>query len=168
MPRTKLAAAFQKETDMQNEPQRASSTGRTSREEKVNKRVPINGFRDILTVEGKDPAFHYCWVYDESESGARIFQYHNAGYEFANADDHRVGASFVHKLDSLGSIIRTSAGVNTGGYLYLMRIPRELYEEDQRAIQKQVSDLEASMANPSSDEGQYGMLKGNRAVEIER
>lgn len=116
-------------------------------------RVPVGGFRDILTVEGKDPAYHYRFVLGEDEKDMRIYSHQNAGYTFAKIEDGlKVGQSAVFKSDSVGSLIRVPN--KDGRWLYLMKIPVEWYEDDQRSKAHRVDETEKSLRE--IDEGMYG------------
>lgn len=118
---------------------RAESTG-----QRPSKRVPINGFRDKLSVEGCDPNYVYRWVLDSSEGGQRIMQCSAASYEFVTSDQGvTVGQGSVYKSDNVGSIIRTPGG--NGDFLYLMRIPKEFHDEDKMAKEKKINDIEDGM-----------------------
>ena len=119
--------------------------------------VPVSGQRDILTVHNKDPNFEYRWVRDKAEDGARIFAFHQAGWDFVEAGTVRVGSMLVYKTENVGSIIRTPS--NDGGYLYLMSIPKELYDEDQARKAQSIKEVEDQIFRPKDDEGQYGNTK---------
>ena len=136
----------------------------TSRKRGIDKvdRVPLDGYRDILTVQGKDKDYSYRWVNDKNEEGHRIMRFKQAGWEFVEATEVHVGQSAVYKSDNIGSIVRYSAG--KGDYLYLMKIPKEWYDEDQAAKQERINDQEKSITRPrnpdnASDDGQYGQNK---------
>lgn len=125
-------------------------------------RVPVSGNRDILTVEGKDPAFDYRWVLDASESGQRILKFTKAWWEFVTSDDgqHTVGQDMVYKTENVGSIVRVPAG--SGKFYYLMRIPKEYYAADQKAKQDDINEREQAITQTDSDNGQYGEVKISR------
>jgi len=127
-------------------------------------RTPVSGNRDTLTVAGKDPDFSYRWVKDKSESGQRIFRFREAAYEFVDAtiDAHGIGDSFVYESHDVGSLVRKPAG--DGEYLYLMRIAKEFYDEDQTIKQLEIREQEEQITrerDPHSkgDDGQYGSVK---------
>lgn len=130
---------------------------RKSRANRGPDRVPVSGSRDILTVQGKNPDFEYRWVRDKDEDGQRIFAFHQAGWDFVDSSEVRVGSSLVYKTENVGSIIRTPS--NDGGYLYLMSIPKELYDEDQARKQQEINEIESQIFAPKDDEGQYGSTK---------
>ena len=129
------------------------------------KRVPVGGDRDILTVLGKDPDYVYRWVKDTNENGGRIFRYTQALYAFvdrATAAQYGIGESFVYESQDVGTLVRKPAG--NGEYLYLMRIAKEYYDEDQDAKQARIQETENGITrsrDPESnkDDGQYGSVK---------
>jgi len=123
------------------------------------KRVPINGMeRNILSVDGCDPEYVYRWVLDVSEDGTRIERFKSASYEFAPSDGLTVGDQAVYQSKSKGSVVRAPAG-RDGNYQYLMRIPKEFYDEDLEAKAAAVDATEQQMKRPSED-GQYGKYDG--------
>lgn len=116
-------------------------------------RVPIDGRRDILTIENKDPNMHYAWVLDDSENGYKIQQHLRAAYEFVQADrQESVGQPHVYKSASQGSLIRVPNGT-TGQHLYLMKLPMYLHLEDKDALERKNKELEQSLE--TTGEGQY-------------
>lgn len=139
-------------------------------EEEKFDRVPVSGMRDILTVLGKDPNFHYRFVKDTNEDGSRIQRFIRGGYEFERVGqnkDIQVGADAVYKSrrKGVGSIIRFP-GDSHGTHLYLMRIKREWYDEDQGEKTRAIDEVESQITRKkSSDEnelGQYGSVKISR------
>lgn len=124
-------------------------------------RVPLGGYRDILTVENTDPGYHYYWELDDNEQGNRIYKRRQAGYDFVSPDEGViVGEASVYTTEDLGSIIRVPNG--DGRYLYLMKILREWYEEDRAKMDKLVDDTEESIRRPTNVEGGYGSTKIDR------
>lgn len=119
-------------------------------------RIPVSGFRDILTVDGKDPEYHYRWVLDESEVGRRVFTRQRAGYTFATVEDGlQIGQSSVYKSDNIGSCIRVPN--DDGRWLYLMKIPKDWHEDDLKAQSIEIDEKEASIKTPGL-EGTYGEI----------
>jgi hypothetical protein len=113
-----------------------------------------------LTVEGKDPNFHYHWFSDKNETGQRIHRAKMAGYEFVTSDEVVIGESMVYKSSNVGSIVRIPDG-RSGNYLYLMKLPQEWREEDLRDRAKRTSDTVKQMSQTKED-GQYGEVKISR------
>ena len=116
------------------------------------KRVPVGGPRNILTVAQKDPNFVYRWVNDVP---GRIAAFKEGGYEVVTSDNE-VGDKTVDRGSKLGSAITKSVGGQITAVL--MRIPKEWYDEDQAAKQKEVDVLEATMRD-QSQRGDYGSVK---------
>lgn len=118
-------------------------------------RVPVSQ-RNVLTVKGKDPNYVYRVVNDVDD---RIAQFIEGGYELVDDNSTDVGDKRVSQGTSVGSKKIFSVGQGTKGYL--MRIPKELYEEDQAAKQRFVSQQEASIKEKALD-GNYGKLEVTR------
>lgn len=116
-------------------------------------RVPVGGYRDILTLENTDPDFHYYWEIDTSETGPNIHKRLRAGYDFVRDDEGViVGQASVFKTESVGSILRVPNG--DGRYLYLMKIPMEWFLEDMERNNQVVDETEDALRSPSFD-GSY-------------
>jgi hypothetical protein len=126
----------------------AAPSGTTTRA----KRTPV-GQRNVLTVSGKDPEFTYRVVND---TGDRIAQFLEAGYEFVDAATHRVGDKRVNNASPEGSKAQVSVG--KGDKAFVMRIKNEWYNEDQFAKQKEVDRLEQSIKQTASGTGDYGSV----------
>lgn len=124
-------------------------------------RVPLSGIRDILTVEGKDPNYHYSWPLDESEHGVVIQRFIDAGYEFVAAHTVKVGQTRVYQAKDIGTIVRVPAG-SDGRYHYLMRIPMQYYLDDQAALEIRNKEMEQSIHADGNAPGMYGEVKLTR------
>lgn len=102
------------------------------------KRTPL-GARNRLTFGAQDPNFVYRIVNDQDE---RLQQAQEAGYQFVESDtplgDKRVAEG--GKVDS-----RVSKPVGNGVRGFLMRIPKEYYDEDQKAKMDLVDETEKAM-----------------------
>lgn len=103
------------------------------------KRTPVNG-RNVLTVEGKEPGYVYRIVNDV---GQRIETFKEGGYELVQAKDVKVGDRRVNNASAEGSMAQVSVG--SGQKAFVMRIPKEWYDEDQLAKNAQIDKLEQSM-----------------------
>ncbi len=107
------------------------------------KRVPLHAQR-VLNVENKDPNYHYRVV---NEDVGRVNKFLTAGWELVTGDVTTSEADRVQDASQMGSVVRRvvnkskSANSNTA---VLMRIPNELYEEDQAAKQRENDKIEAS------------------------
>ena len=115
-------------------------------------RIPVNGnTKNILTVSNRDPDYKYRWVLNDPD---RVAKFKEAWYEVVErTDDLRVGDRKVDTSAGTSSIVETRAGM--GRKYVLMRLPKELWEEEQRAKQKQVDDSEAEMQREAK-QGRYG------------
>ena len=102
------------------------------------KRVPL-GQRNRLSFGKQDPNFVYRVINDQDE---RLQQAQEAGYEFVVSDtplgDKRVAEG--GKVDS-----RVSKPVGNGVRGFLMRIPKDFYEEDQNDKMRKVEELEQAL-----------------------
>lgn len=119
--------------------------------------APIGEFRDLLNVSGGDEEFEYRWIMDTSASGQRVFAAYHAGWDFVDASKETglsIGEHFVDRSDTHGSIFRRPANKH-GDFLYLMRMPKDRYEEVQKQKQVEIDELECELQDPQ-EEGQYG------------
>lgn len=119
-------------------------------------RTPV-GTRNILTVAGKDPNYEYRVIND---SGDRVQEFVDAGYELVEAGSVRVGDKRVNSATSEGSKAQISVG--QGQKAFVVRIKKEWYEEDQAAKQAHVNRLEEATKAKALD-GTYGKLEISRS-----
>lgn len=105
------------------------------------KRTPINS-RNVLTVKGKEPGYEYRIVND---LGDRVEMFKDAGWELVDNKDVTVGDRRIERTSAEGSKAQVSVGGGTKAFV--MRIPKEYYDEDQKAKQDQIDALEQSMKN---------------------
>lgn len=120
------------------------------------KRVPLSGPRDLLTIEGAEAGFVYRWINDLDNRIGRALQ---AGYEFVE-DVTKVGEKTVDFDPRQNNETCTSKGVGKGVTAYLMRIPKEWYDQDQAEKQAAINAGEEDMyrqLNQSGD-GRYGKV----------
>src|SRR3990170_6437199 len=110
-------------------------------EDKRPKRVPMHEQkRDRLTVVGADPKFHYRIVNDVDD---RIERLKIAGYDIA---EEKVGIGDIgveNNNISLGSGARMHVG--KGVKAVLMKIPKDIYQEDQAIKQREIDRKEATI-----------------------
>ena len=104
----------------------------------------------------KDPGYVYRFVND---SGARIDQLKEAGYEIVTDDNLIVGDSRVLDAKQPGTAKKVIS--KDGTVSYLMRQKKEWYDEDQAAKQAHNDEIEAAMKKQAS-EGMYGSIKTSR------
>ena len=118
-------------------------------------RVPV-GTRNVLTVAGKDPNYQYRIIND---SGDRVQEFMDAGYELVEKDSVRVGDKRVNSATAEGTVSQVSVGQGQKGYI--VRIKKEWYQEDQAKKQRQVNDQERATKEKALD-GTYGKLEITR------
>jgi len=124
--------------------------------EKPKKRIPL-GKRSVLTVgkKDKDPNYEYRFVNDKD---GRINMFRDAGWEVVekrggmDIGDPQVGVS-----EQVGSIVTKSVGKGT--VAYLMRIPKEFYEEDQEVKANNIAETEAGLKMEETKKGRYGKVE---------
>ncbi len=112
------------------------------------KRTPL-GARNRLTFGAQDPNFVYRVINDQDD---RLKRAQEAGYEFVVSDE-QLGDKRVAEGGKVDS--RVSKPVGNGVRGFLMRIPREYYDEDQQAKAQRIDDVEAAM-KPNTSKGEYG------------
>lgn len=120
---------------------------------RTRRRESINGVRNILTVKGKDPNFHYRIVNDE---GDRIQEFEAIGYELVRDSTVKVGDRRISNPTQDGSPVEVSLGGGNKGFL--MRIPKEYAEEDAKAKMAYLDKLEAGMKREARDSADYGKV----------
>lgn len=118
-------------------------------------RVPINGSRDILNVRGIPPELHPCWVNDVDNN---LERYKAAGYSFWTGTV-AVGDNKVDSDSPIGTGV-ISKNVGNGVTAFLMVVPKEIYDEDQAALQREIAEKEAILfRNLKQGAGRYGDVR---------
>ena len=121
-------------------------------------RVPLGGFRDILTLQNTDPNYHYHWALDMSEKGTQIARCMQAGYEFVRPEEGVVvGEASVFKTEGVGSVLRVPGG--GGMFHYLLKLPIEFFKEDMDRHQERVDMTEQSIKNQGKNDSFYGDVR---------
>ena len=101
------------------------------------RRTPI-GRRNRLSVENRDPNYHYRIVNDVD---GRVQDLLDQDYEIVL--DAKVGDKRVDDISSLGSAKQISVG--KGVKAFVMKKRKDWFQDDQDLKQKEIDDLEASM-----------------------
>ena len=101
------------------------------------RRTPI-GRRNRLSVENRDPDYHYRIVNDVD---GRVQDLLDQDYEIVL--DAKVGDKRVDEISSLGSAKQISVG--NGIKAVVMKKRKDWFKDDQDLKQKEIDDLEASM-----------------------
>jgi hypothetical protein len=123
------------------------------------KRVSVyDANRDKPTVTGLDQEnFMYRWVNDTE---GRISMFVDGGWEFVDGTGKQVGDGGVDSTEVRNSAL--SKGMGGGVVAYLMRIPKELWLEDQaRKEKEQNAALEADIRRNADKSADYGRLNIN-------
>lgn len=121
------------------------------------KRIPVSGNRNVMTVMDRDPGYSYRWVNDNSDG--RIDRFKLGGWTFVEKADHTVGDADVNTSTGASSLVTKMVGKDVTAYL--MRIPMEFYEEDQAAKHAALLESEEDMKRQlnSGNDGTYGSVK---------
>lgn len=130
---------------------------------KRTKRVPLGRPRNVLSVLDQDPNWQYRWINDKND---RIARAKEGGYEPV-LGGHRVGDTTFDggQNPKFGSAVAKQVG--GGVWAVLMRIPRELYEEDQKAKMDALLDAERQMVRDANNaDGRYGGVIGLNRREV--
>lgn len=121
------------------------------------KRVPV-GLRDPMSVtEQLDPNFNYRFV---RNSPGRVQKFEEGGYELVTGDA-RIGDPNIAKASNMGSAFSIASGDNDQR-VYLMRIPKAYYIEDQAAKAAKVDEIEQQLKQRPKDQGLEGKIELNR------
>lgn len=138
-------------------------------ENKRPKRVPLyEQKRDILTARKREAGYEYRFVNDvtNSDGSRRVDSFKTAGWEVA--PNTQVGADDANV--SLGSTTEAVVEKATGRRAVLMRIPKQFYDEDQKAKQRKITQQERLMIKrktsaKDSNDGTYGEVAIGEKVE---
>lgn len=121
------------------------------------KRASINGTRNVLTVKGQEPGYHYRIVND---IGDRIEEFKDRGYELVVDSKIRIGDRRVNSPTAEGTPQQISVG--GGNKAYLMRIKDEWYQEDKAAKANNVDETEKAIKEQARQASDYGKLNIDR------
>lgn len=124
-----------------------------SKAERV-RRSSINGTRNKLNVRGKEPGYVYRIVNDIDD---RIQSFQEMGYEIVTDNTVTVGDKRISNVSQEGSPVQVSVG--QGVKAYVMRQKQEWFDEDQKAKQLRVDELEKSTRRNAEQDGLIGKLK---------
>ncbi len=144
------------------------------RAESAKPRIPVSSSRAPLVVRGFDHEnFMGRWVIDVDDRLARFL---DGGWEFVTKDMiESAGESTVDS--SKGSDTRLTKPAGRGLTLYLMRIPKEYWEADQKEKQREIDRTERAMNSPGQgtvdSEVDYGEIsigsnKGQERVNLRK
>lgn len=119
-------------------------------------RVPVyEANRNKITVKGLDHEnFMYRWVNDTED---RLNTFLNAQWEFVLKNGLQAGDGDVDSSQRTTSAL--SKGMGSGVVAYLMRIPKDIWLDDQeRKEREEIATLEADMRSNANQAADYGRL----------
>ena len=114
----------------------------------VRKRVPL-GQRNILTAP-KRPGFVRRFVNDRDD---RVQAFKDAGWTLV--EEAPVGDPKIGRASSIGSMTNPSVGL--GQRAILMEIPEKYYQEDYKAAQAEITQVENEIKRNSKSPGKDGL-----------
>lgn len=129
---------------------------RVSRKDEVRPvRVPVSSSRSPLTVKGFDHVnYQGRWVNDVDD---RIAEFLEGGYEFVTKDGGSVAEPTIDATTKLDSRVKKPVG--NGVVAYLMRLPKELWLQDQQAKEAELKNLDRAMGRPNAtNAADYGKV----------
>lgn len=117
-------------------------------------RIPLHQRGPLSILGEKDPDFHYRFVND---TGSRVYNYQQAGYELVSDSNITVGDSRVSDVSDLGSTRRVIS--NNGTASVLMRIPKPFFDEDQKRKNDLLDEQEQAMKQKAISDTDYGKIE---------
>lgn len=111
------------------------------------------GKSNVLTFDGKDPNYVYR-VFNDKDG--RIKKAQEAWWEIVEADE-QLGDEKACEPTKMGSAVVKEVGGGIQGVL--MRIPRDIYEQDQLEKQQEIDEIEQSIKAHAKQKGHYGEIK---------
>lgn len=116
-------------------------------------RKPV-GYRNRLAAPDVGPDYVPRWVNATADGGQRVEILEQAGYEKVLKSANTQGVGRVDDASALGSVFTTPGGA--GDTLVLMKQKKEWYEEDKKAKEARVDELDA--AQKKTPDGFYGKI----------
>lgn len=124
-------------------------------------RIPITEQKRIMNIPNKDESYVYRLVNDVEDN---LYRFLKGGYEIVDKDGEDL--SIDGRLQD-PSWRQSAASQSVGGGItaYLVRIPREWYNEDQQKKQRYLDDKTANLARKVipgiNDKNVYGEISIN-------
>jgi hypothetical protein len=125
---------------------------------KIQKRQGLGG-RDILTVSGVQDTDEYVYRF-VNDVGDRIQRLWSEGYEFVDKAGKAVGDTTVESARGTDSLLKK--GVGRGVTAYLMKIPRDLYNEYQAEKEHLNAAVDEQLKRSGREAGSYGSIESFR------
>lgn len=132
--------------------------GASRAEERPREYRSLDDFRDIQTVEGKDPDKVYKWFLADNDGGHRLLLAQRAGWDMVDASKEKlqIGDEFVKSSTKWGSIYCMPADRRgESGYQYLMSMPRWAYEMVKDEEQRRIDEREAALWRQFEDDDTF-------------
>jgi len=117
------------------------------------RRASINGVRNVLKINGKEPGYEYRVVNDV---GDRIEQLKSIGYEIVEDDKLTVGDRRIANPTKEGSPVKVSVGGGTQAYV--MRIKSEWFEEDKKKKEEHIDSIERGTLREAKSISDFGKI----------
>lgn len=117
------------------------------------KRTPIT-VRNRLSLKERDPNYHYRIINDVD---GRVDQFTESGWEVVK--DAKVGDKRIENTTGVGSVPSVSLGQGIRGVV--VRLHKDLYNEDQAIKMQEVDATEETMRQDARRAADYGSLKSN-------
>lgn len=120
------------------------------------KRIPVyEANRNKITVTNLDSEnYMYRWVNDVEN---RLQTFVEGGWVFVDKQGHEVGDGGVESSNVVGSAL--SKGMGGGVTSFLMRIPMDLWKQDQERKEREENGaLEAEIRRNAKNAADYGKL----------
>lgn len=121
-------------------------------------RIPV-GSRPKMSVGGKDPNFEYRWVND---SPGRISDFKQGGWVTCTNEEVETSNFRVEEGAVPGSLACRVVDAGSGLKAYVMRIHKDLFDEDQRRYESEIRRSEETLS-PNSNDGEYGSVVIDRS-----
>ena len=118
-----------------------------------------NDTRNVLTVHGIKDNDEYVYRF-VNDTGDRIQRLWSEGYEFVDKAGKIVGDTTVESARGTDSLMKK--GVGQGVTAYLMKIPRELYEEYQAQKEERNRAVDEQIKRSGREQGAYGSIETSR------
>jgi len=129
-------------------------------------RVPLSQFYRKLSFEDQEEGFEYRWINDK---GDRIRRAKQGSWEFIEDDGFQIGDEHIVNgpTEGKGTVVEKVVDQDTGMKAYLMRIPKEYYDEDQKAKQAQIDDTEKQLMRGHDENDDPSRYIPEGAMKIE-
>lgn len=124
----------------------AANASEKAAELRKTRRRPLNGLTEKLKVYGEVPGYH---LHIANDDGNRLVEVQAAGYDFVSSTEiTSVNGNLTSFNTDAGGRVRYVVGTDPQGepmYGYLMKIPQELFEEDQLELEKRNQQVDLAI-----------------------